>query len=100
LSFTNDDSVCVEFLQRWPSERLRTMTLPEYAAAGGKDTLVYSMESRLEDYGSIWGGSAFKFGILQILSEALFAQAPLHQLLTPPPSCSDADVEPIPRVLL
>jgi len=40
------------------------------------------------------------YEMLQILSVALFAQVPLHQLLTPQPSHSDADVEAIPLVLL
>jgi len=40
------------------------------------------------------------YEMLQILSVALFAQVPLHQLLTPPPRYSDADVEPIALVLL
>lgn len=52
-----------EFLTAWPVERLSTMTLPEYSTAGDQDCLTYWIESRLEGLGSIWGGSAFKFGI-------------------------------------
>lgn len=52
-----------EFLQQWPITRLRTMTLPEYSQAGSQDTLCYWLESKLDKMGSIWGGSAFKFGI-------------------------------------
>lgn len=37
--------------------------LSEYTEAGGQDTLVYWLESKSEMLGSIWGGSAFKFGI-------------------------------------
>ncbi|WP_373058381.1 hypothetical protein [Gemmatimonas sp.] len=40
------------------------------------------------------------YEILQILSLTLFEQVPIHQLLTPPPSYSDADFEPIQLVLL
>ncbi|CAN5918930.1 IS4 family transposase [soil metagenome] len=40
------------------------------------------------------------YEILQILSLTLFEQVPLHQLLTPPPSDSDPDFEPIQLVLL
>ena len=40
------------------------------------------------------------YEILQILSVALFVHVPLHQPRTPPPRCSDADVEPVPLVLL
>ena len=52
-----------EFLQQWPITRLRTMTLAEYSQVGSQDTLCYWLESRLDKMGSIWGGSAFKFGI-------------------------------------
>lgn len=52
-----------EFLTVWPRERLSTMTLDEYSHAGSKDTFTYWIESRLDKMGSIWGGSAFKFGV-------------------------------------
>jgi 5-methylcytosine-specific restriction protein B len=52
-----------EFLAHWPSMRLATMTLDEYTQAGSKDTFTYWIESRLDELGSIWGGSAFKFGV-------------------------------------
>ncbi|CAJ6792537.1 AAA domain family protein [Burkholderia pseudomallei] len=51
------------FLNAWPVERLRSMTVDEYSKAGSKDTFTYWLEVRLEKLGSIWGGSAFKFGI-------------------------------------
>lgn len=52
-----------EFLAIWPRERLATMTLDEYTQAGSKDSFTYWIESRLDQLGSIWGGSAFKFGV-------------------------------------
>lgn len=52
-----------EFLRAWPLERLRRMTLQEYAAAGQDQTFIVWIEKRLDQLGSIWGGSAFKFGI-------------------------------------
>jgi 5-methylcytosine-specific restriction protein B len=52
-----------EFLSVWPLERLATMTLDEYTQAGSKDSFAYWIESRLEELGSMWGGSAFKFGV-------------------------------------
>lgn len=52
-----------EFLSRWPLESLRTMRLDDYTQAGNKDCFTYWLESRTEDLGSIWGGSAFKFGV-------------------------------------
>ena len=63
MSFNDDTAVWKEFLDTWPIERLRSMTLPQYTTAGDKDCFVYWMEARLDKYGSIWGGSAFKFGI-------------------------------------
>jgi len=52
-----------EFLTEWPASRLASMTLDEYTLAGSKDTFTYWIESRLDQLGSIWGGSAFKFGV-------------------------------------
>lgn len=52
-----------EFLTVWPRERLATMTLDEYSQAGSKDSFTYWIESRLDELGSIWGGSSFKFGV-------------------------------------
>jgi 5-methylcytosine-specific restriction protein B len=51
------------FLARWPLEQLPKMTLQEYSKAGDKDCFTYWLEARTEGLGSIWGGSAFKFGI-------------------------------------
>jgi 5-methylcytosine-specific restriction enzyme B len=65
-----DDTAWREFLAEWPLERLRTMTLPEYTSAGDKSCFVYWLEARLAHYGSIWGGSAFKFGIYSRSSTA------------------------------
>nr|CAA6827389.1 MAG: Unknown protein [uncultured Thiotrichaceae bacterium] len=52
-----------EFLEVWPLDRVRQMTLPEYNQVGNKDTFSAWIESRLDKLGSIWGGSAFKFGV-------------------------------------
>lgn len=52
-----------EFLATWPRTRLATMTLDEYTQAGSKDSFTYWIESRLDEMGSIWGGSSFKFGV-------------------------------------
>lgn len=52
-----------EFLQVWPIDRLSSLTLDEYTQAGSKDSFTYWVESRLDKLGSIWGGSAFKFGV-------------------------------------
>lgn len=52
-----------EFLTAWPVSRLTSMTLDEYTKAGSKDSFTYWIEARLAEMGSIWGGSAFKFGV-------------------------------------
>ena len=39
------------------------MSLREYSEAGNQDCFVYWLEARTEALGSVWGGSAFKFGI-------------------------------------
>ncbi|WPB57370.1 AAA family ATPase [Xylophilus sp. GOD-11R] len=57
------DALWSEFLAQWPIERLQTMAPEEYSKAGDKDCLTYWLEKRTEALGSIWGGSAFKFGI-------------------------------------
>ena len=52
-----------EFLADWPISRLREIGLEEYTKAGSADTFTYALEVKLASLGSIWGGSAFKFGI-------------------------------------
>lgn len=57
------DQLWDDFLAAWTVERLEHMTLPEYSKAGDKECFTYWLESRTDSLGSIWGGSAFKFGI-------------------------------------
>ncbi len=52
-----------DFLEKFPIEKIPEMTLPEYTSAGSKNTFTWWMESGLDDLGSIWGGSSYKFGI-------------------------------------
>jgi len=52
-----------EFLSVWPASRLATITLDDYSQAGSKDSFTYWIESRMDELGSIWGGSSFKFGV-------------------------------------
>lgn len=54
------------FLKTWPISRVETMTLAEYTQAGSKETFTYWLEAGTQELGSIWGGSAFKFGIYQM----------------------------------
>ena len=60
---SNERDLWQEFKNVWPVDRVKTMTLPEYTNSGRKDTFTYWLESKLDKLGSIWGGSAFKFGI-------------------------------------
>ena len=52
-----------QFLRTWPLERVKEMTIEEYTNLNKKDSFCYWLESITQDLGSIWGGSAFKFGI-------------------------------------
>lgn len=54
-----------QFIDRWPIEKLEDLTLEEYNTLGGKDSFCYWLEKRTEALGSIWGGSAFKFGVFE-----------------------------------
>ena len=54
-----------QFTERWPLSSLRTMSLEDYNSIGSKDSFCYWLESKTEALGSIWGGSAFKFGIFE-----------------------------------
>jgi 5-methylcytosine-specific restriction enzyme B len=51
------------FLKTWPLERVHGMTFKEYTNPNREDSFIYWLEKHLEELGSIWGGSAFKFGI-------------------------------------
>ena len=59
----NSEQIWDDFLQRWPLDSLRQMTLDEYTASGTNDSFIYWLEKRTESLCSIWGGSACKFGV-------------------------------------
>lgn len=52
------------FLQEWPLRRIQNMTLEEYTNLE-KTSFCYWVEATTTDLGSIWGGSAYKFGIFK-----------------------------------
>ena len=55
-----------QFLNRWPSNKISSLTLSEYTSFGGdKDSFCNWLESRTQDLGSVWGGSAYKFGVFK-----------------------------------
>lgn len=59
------DRIWTEFLELWPVEKVRVMTLEQYHTLNDPICFVRCLESMTEMLGSIWGGSAFKFGIYQ-----------------------------------
>ena len=58
-------SVRNEFLQLWTVERVKNMTVHEYTNLNRSDSFCYWLEAKTYYVGSIWGGSAFKFGIYE-----------------------------------
>lgn len=58
-----------EFLEAWPLEKLSEMSLDEYTSTNSGDSFCYWLEKKTEGIGSIWGGSAFKFGVYRRLSK-------------------------------
>ena len=67
LKTTEMYNVWGNFLKKWPIQALRSMSLAKYHSTNeaGQDSLVRWLEAHTECLGSIWGGSAFKFGIFQ-----------------------------------
>lgn len=52
-----------DFRRHWPLSRLESMTLDEYTSVGNSHCFVNWLERKLTAFGSIFGGSAFKFGV-------------------------------------
>ena len=52
-----------DFLDAFPLETLKDMPLEKYTNLNRSDSFCYWVESRTYALGSIWGGSAYKFGI-------------------------------------
>lgn len=52
-----------DFLKAFPLEKLNDMTLDQYTNLNRSDSFCYWIESRTYALGSVWGGSAYKFGI-------------------------------------
>ncbi len=59
-----------DFLEAWPIERVKAMQIEEYTNLERDDSFCYWLEKRTEKLGSIWGGSAYKFGIFKMRNEA------------------------------
>ncbi len=54
-----------EFLNRYPLESLSDMTLSEYTNLVPNESFCHWIESKVEQLGSIWGSSSYKFGIFR-----------------------------------
>ena len=54
-----------DFLDRWTLQNIKNMSLVEYTNLNRDDSFTYWLESRTTDVLSIWGGSAYKFGIFK-----------------------------------
>ena len=54
-----------EFLERFPLEKLKDMTLEQYTNLNRSDSFCYWLEIKTRILGSISGNSSFKFGIYQ-----------------------------------
>lgn len=63
----NIEEKFLEFQRIWPLEKVRNMTLEEYTSIKkdnpDRNDFTFWIENKLDDIGSIWGGSSFKFGI-------------------------------------
>lgn len=53
------------FLENWPIERVKEMTIDEYTNLKREDSFTYWVESKTRPLGSIKGGSSYKFGIYE-----------------------------------
>ena len=65
IDISQCDSIWTKFLELWPVEKVRGMTLPQYHTLSEQSCFVRCLESMTDKLGSIWGGNAFKFGIYQ-----------------------------------
>ena len=53
-------------LKHWPIEKIKSLTLSEYALSGSKETFIYDLEFGIaRSLGSIRGGDSSKFGIYE-----------------------------------
>ena len=65
MSYTEHHKMNEDFLKQFPLEGLKDMTLEQYTNLNRSDSFCYWIESKTEILGSVWGGSAYKFGIYQ-----------------------------------
>lgn len=58
-----------DFQNRFPIERLINLPIEEYTNLNRDNSFCYWLETKTESLGSIWGGSAYKFGIYKASGE-------------------------------
>ena len=78
LSNSDADALYDEFNKRFPLEKLSEMTLEQYTNTNREDSFCYWIEVKTQDIGSIWGGSAYKFGIFKIVGNLKSSIGTLH----------------------
>jgi len=71
--FENGTQEQIDFIKEWPFDRVKRMTLEEYTNSEKDTAFIYWLEKKTENAGSIWGGSAFKFGIYKRKNLEYFA---------------------------
>ncbi|MPB47417.1 type IV methyl-directed restriction system, component McrB [Campylobacter lari subsp. concheus] len=63
----NIENKFLEFQKIWTLEKVKSMSLEEYTSIKkdnpDRNDFTFWLENKLDDIGSIWGGSSFKFGI-------------------------------------
>lgn len=71
VEITKRDEILAQFLSKWPLGNLKNITLEQYHHLKEEDnsnngpSFCHWLESVTDIMGSIWGGSAYKFGIFQ-----------------------------------
>lgn len=55
-----------KFLEKWPASKIEGMSLDDYTSFGGdRQSFSNWLEVHTDALGSIWGGSAYKFGVFK-----------------------------------
>src|SRR5687767_12805667 len=52
-----------DFLEQWPLERVKNMSLEEYVHPDDENTFIYWLKKKTENVGNIWIRGPFKAGI-------------------------------------
>ena len=69
-----------KFLDKWSADSIFGFTLDKYTSFGGSyDSFCNWIEVRTESLGSIWGGSAYKFGVFEHNPNKLGSNDSTHQ---------------------